>query len=580
MPSSTRWCVPSRPPLCFPVSTSVCRGSFRSRLASHSSSFPTHSSSLRPSFSLPLFPKAAATSTSALERRDRVAAASARLEEAAPSIEKMRGTAAEQDPEKRIYNENITAKVLYLFERLAGLREKANAVNTMLNPLAEQEEAAATEAKAVTAKAKAEAERVAAEAKADAEAERIAAAAAAAAKQKEEEEAARVTTEREAARAKEEAETAAAKATAAAAKAAEAKAAAAAAETERARKAEEGRAKKAALVARVGVSTASDVSLTAAAAPDATTATTTQVVSTTPPPNAAALASMLASMSPPSITSTIASSTRSSTNTPSGVAKTVRGEVRHVLGGAAELRTALEEASAAGALTVVDWSIPTCGPCQRIRPAYAAMALVRQNVQFVGVDAHASAENASLARDASVRAFPTFHLYANMRRVGEMSGADETRLAALIDAHAAPAAAEIIVSPVPNSSPAVTASVPGSTTSMDTMQAAIASALTTLRGACAGLPEFVTATKTALLFVGNVLDNPGDGKYRKVRLANPGFRAKLGRFTGGIAVMEAFGFEKQGDGDDLVLVMSELSATHPGLPAMRALLESAVPPVG
>jgi len=110
-----------------------------------------------------------------------VAAASARLEEAAPSIEKMRGTAAEQDPEKRIYNENITAKVLYLFERLAGLREKANAVNTMLNPLAEQEEAAATEAKAVTAKAKAEAERVAAEAKADAEAERIAAAAAAAA---------------------------------------------------------------------------------------------------------------------------------------------------------------------------------------------------------------------------------------------------------------------------------------------------------------------------------------------------------------------------------------------------------------
>lgn len=551
----------------FPVVFSR-RNRSRTRASFRQSSF---SLTLIPPFLvlLPLFPKASATSTSALERRDRATMALARLEEAAPQVEKMRKTAAEPDKEKRIYNETMTAKVLALADRLAATREKAIAVQASLKPLAEAE--------AAQAKAKADAERVAAQAEAAKKAEEEAAAkaeleAAAAAQAKEEEEAKRVRAEREAARVKAEEEATANKAQTAAAAAAEAKAKEEAAETERQRRAEEARAKKAALAARVAASTPVTPSTaspeTAPIAP-ATAAATSQV-STTPPStaveaNAAALASMLASMSPlgssPAPVGTPA-------GTPAGTSKTW-GEVRHVTGGANELRSTLEEASAAVALTVVDWSIPTCGPCQRIRPAYQAMAANRPGVLFVGVDAHASAENAQLARSAAVRAYPTFHLYVNMRRVAEMSGADESRLASLVTAHA----------PAPASSASQNSvSVPGSTdASTGDMQNAIASALQTLRGACSSLPEFITATKTLLTFVGNVLDNPSEAKYRKVRVANPGFNAKLGRLAGGIDAMQAFGFAKEEDGEDAVLVMSENSAKHPGLPAMRALLQQAVP---
>jgi thioredoxin 1 len=397
---------------------------------------------------LPSHAQAAATSTSAIERRDRAAAALARLEEASSQVEKMRQKAAERDPEKRIYNETMTSKVLALADKLAATREKAADVRRRIQPLVEEEEKEAAEAEAAEARAKAEAERLAAEseaaAKAAFEAEaRAAEEAAAAAKREAEREAARVKAEREAAKAKADEETAAAAAAADAARAAEAKAAEEAAEAEKLRKAEEAKAKKAALAARVAAAApagsdpvpppAAGASVPVTTATTATTATThAETPSVTSGPaarstaveaNAAALAAMLASMAPPS-------APPASAPTPaSGETAKTYGEVHHVLGGAAELRGALEEASAAGALTVVDWSIPTCGPCQRIRPAFERMARERVSVLFVGVDAAASAENRLLAQSAAVRAYPTFHFYVGMRRVAELTGADESRIA-------------------------------------------------------------------------------------------------------------------------------------------------------
>ena len=490
----------------------------------------------------------------------------------------MRQKAAERDPEKRIYNETMTSKVLALADKLAATREKAADVRRRIQPLVEEEEKEAAEAEAAEARAKAEAERLAAEseaaAKAALEAEaRAAEEAAAAAKREAEREAARVKAEREAAKAMADEETAAAAAAADAARAAEAKAAEEAAEAEKLRKAEEAKAKKAALAARVAaaVPAGSDpVPPPAAGAlvpgTTATTATTATTHAETPSgpsgpaapstaveANAAALAAMLASMAPPS-------APPASAPTPAS-RETVKtyGEVRHVLGGAAELRGALEGASAAGALTVVDWSIPTCGPCQRIRPAFERMARERVSVLFVGVDAAASAENRALAQRAAVRAYPTFHFYVGMRRVAELTGADESRIASLVDRHAPPA--------------------PLSRSALD-MQAAISAALMTLRGSCGSLGEFVAATRTLLVFVGNVVTHPGEAKYRRVRLANAAFQSKLGRHAGGVAAMEAFGFVKEGAGDDAALVMSEQNARHEGLPAMRRLLEQALPSTG
>ena len=527
---------------------------------------------------LPSHAQAAATSTSAIERRDRAAAALARLEEASSQVEKMRQKAAERDPEKRIYNETMTSKVLALADKLAATREKAADVRRRIQPLVEEEEKEAAEVEAAEARAKAEAERLAAEseaaAKAAFEAEaRAAEEAAAAAKREAEREAARVKAEREAAKAMADEETAAAAAAADAARAAEAKAAEEAAEAEKLRKAEEAKAKKAALAARVAAAApagsdpvpppAAGASVPVTTATTATTATThAETPSVTSGPaarstaveaNAAALAAMLASMAPPS-------APPASAPTPaSGETAKTYGEVRHVLGGAAELRGALEEAAAAGALTVVDWSIPTCGPCQRIRPAFERMARERVSVLFVGVDAAASAENRALAQSAAVRAYPTFHFYVGMRRVAELTGADESRIASLVDRHAPPSSL--------------------SRKTLD-MQAAISAALITLRSSCGSLGEFVAATRTLLVFVGNVVTHPGEAKYRRVRLANAAFQSKLGRHAGGVAAMEAFGFVKEGLGDDAALVMSETNARHEGLRAMRRLLEQALPPTG
>ena len=490
----------------------------------------------------------------------------------------MRQKAAEQDPEKRIYNETMTAKVLALADKLAATRDKAADARKRIQPFAEEEEKAAAEAQAAEARAKADAERLAAEreaaAKAALEAEaRAAEEVAAAAKREADEEAARVKAEREAAKAKADEEAAVAAAAADAARAAEAKASEEAAEAEKRRLADEAKAKKAALAARVAAAAPADSNPVpprepAAGAPVPAGSTMTEPTETTravtpsgpaPPPtaaaaNAAALAAMLASMAPPSAPP--------AATPPAFPGSKTYGEVRHVLGGAAELRGVLEEASAAGALTVVDWSIPTCGPCQRIRPAFERMARERVSALFVGVDAAASAENRALAQSAAVRAFPTFHFYVGMRRVAELTGADEARIAALVDRHA------------PASPPA-----PLSRSALD-MQAAIVAALMTLRASCGSLGEFIAATRTLLVFVGNVMAHPGEAKYRRVRLANAAFQSKLGRHAGGVAAMEAFGFVKEGAGDDAALVMSEQNARHEGLPAMRRLLEQAVPPTG
>jgi thioredoxin 1 len=490
----------------------------------------------------------------------------------------MRQKAAERDPEKRIYNETMTSKVLALANRLAATREKAADVQTSIEPLAEKEEAALAEIESARVNAKAEAERLEAEAAAKAEAALEAEARAQEKGRRDaEEEASRLKAEREAARVKAEADAAAAAAAAAAAKTTAAKAAEESAEAEKLNEAEEAKAKKAtlaALVAAAAPASSDPVSPPSAApVPEATMSSPSAMPSTSTvvEANAAALAAMLASVTPPSAPAA------APTNA-SGL-KT-RGEVRRVTRGAVELRRVLEEAAAAGCLTVVDWSIPTCGPCERIRPAYERMARDRVSVLFVGVDAAESVENRALALSAAVRAYPTFHFYVNMRRVAEITGADEARIAALVERHAPRESDGAGAGPAGAS--ASTASASPSSESRESrstleMQNAIATALMTLRGSCGNLPEFVAAARALLVFVGNIVTHPGEAKYRRVRLANAAFQKKLGRHAGGVAAMEAFGFEKEGTGEECALVMSERNARHEGLPVMRRLLERAVP---
>ncbi|KAJ4717492.1 UBX domain-containing protein 1-like [Melia azedarach] len=61
------------------------------------------------------------------------------------------------------------------------------------------------------------------------------------------------------------------------------------------------------------------------------------------------------------------------------------------------------------------------------------------------------------------------------------------------------------------------------------------------------------AFQTLLIYVGNVIKNPNEEKYRKIRLGNPLFQERVGSLKGGTEFLELCGFEKTEGADFLYL---------------------------
>lgn len=61
------------------------------------------------------------------------------------------------------------------------------------------------------------------------------------------------------------------------------------------------------------------------------------------------------------------------------------------------------------------------------------------------------------------------------------------------------------------------------------------------------------AFKTLLVYVRNVVSYPDEGKFRKIRLSNPAFQARVAIFKEGVQFLELCGFERVEEGDFLVL---------------------------
>lgn len=51
------------------------------------------------------------------------------------------------------------------------------------------------------------------------------------------------------------------------------------------------------------------------------------------------------------------------------------------------------------------------------------------------------------------------------------------------------------------------------------------------------------AFQTLLIYVRNVANNPDEGKFRKIRLSNPAFQNRVGKFKEGVKFLELCGFE-------------------------------------
>ncbi|XP_062165615.1 stress response protein NST1 [Alnus glutinosa] len=82
------------------------------------------------------------------------------------------------------------------------------------------------------------------------------------------------------------------------------------------------------------------------------------------------------------------------------------------------------------------------------------------------------------------------------------------------------------------------------------------------------------AFQTLLTFAGNVVKNPDEEKYRKIRLSNQSFQERVGALRGGIEFLELCGFEKIEGGEFLFLARDKVDMAV--LHSAGAELDSAI----
>lgn len=72
-------------------------------------------------------------------------------------------------------------------------------------------------------------------------------------------------------------------------------------------------------------------------------------------------------------------------------------------------------------IVIIDFTAKWCGPCKSVAPKFEALSKELTTVAFYKVDVD---EANQIAEMSNVTAMPTFHIYRDGKRVGEVVGAD------------------------------------------------------------------------------------------------------------------------------------------------------------
>ncbi|TFJ87588.1 hypothetical protein NSK_000939 [Nannochloropsis salina CCMP1776] len=88
--------------------------------------------------------------------------------------------------------------------------------------------------------------------------------------------------------------------------------------------------------------------------------------------------------------------------------------------------------SAGNKAVIVDFFATWCGPCKVIAPYFEELSTKFPDVVFIKVDVD---ENEEVAAFAGISAMPTFQVYKDGKKVGELMGAAKDKLLGLVEAH-------------------------------------------------------------------------------------------------------------------------------------------------
>ncbi len=81
-----------------------------------------------------------------------------------------------------------------------------------------------------------------------------------------------------------------------------------------------------------------------------------------------------------------------------------------------------------------------------------------------------------------------------------------------------------------------------------------------------------TCLKTCSVYIGNVLKDVNEEKYRRINSENEAFKKRVGKISGGLPLLKAAGFHEQHDGTTLYMD----TVDEPLLRETLAILESEI----
>ncbi|KAH7623759.1 putative Thioredoxin [Nannochloris sp. 'desiccata'] len=212
------------------------------------------------------------------------------------------------------------------------------------------------------------------------------------------------------------------------------------------------------------------------------------------------------------------------------------GSVLELTMGSAELDSILASASSRQQLVLLDFSVSWCGPCRMLAPILVQLASENQGrVVVIKMDCEKTAANQALAASASISAYPTLKIYSRGQVVETLRGANPAALRQSITNHLAQ------LGPAVNHNLALS----------------LAQALSKVKAGCS-FDQFLVASKTLAAYVGNIVNNPTEPKYRKIKLSNQSFQSRLGRLPGGRECLLQIGFQERTEAMEPVLVLDHV----------------------